>query len=119
MEIEIDSASLAPGQSVKGTARTGRPGLQHVRVGLLFREESGGWEVTISQVLAEGFEDARDYPEGAELPFAIEVPGDALPSVRGRHGGLFWEVVARTDRVGSRGTASRRVEVKASSRRLE
>src|SRR4051812_17081236 len=105
MELELENTSLEPGQIVRGTTRIRHSGLQHVRIGLLFREESGGWEETISQVLADGFEDAQDLAAGTELTFEIQLPGDALPSMRSKHGGLFWEVVVKSDRVGSGGAA--------------
>jgi hypothetical protein len=116
MDIEIDRDHLLPGERLSGTVTIGKPGLQEVTVGLLFREDALGGEATVSQVLAGGLEGARDLAEGATLAFELEVPEDAFPSVRTRHGGLFWEVVAVTDRVGYDTTASRRVEVAARPR---
>ena len=111
VSIEVDGERFAPGDVVRGRVVVVDPGLQLVNVGLLFREEAVGWEQTVTQILADGFGDALDLDAGATLDFAIELPADAPPTVRTRHGGLFWEVVAHTDRVGEPQTAGKRVVV--------
>jgi hypothetical protein len=112
VELALEGGDrFAPGDRVRGHVTVLDAGLQQVQVGLLFREEAEGIEATASQVLAEGFDDAREFAAGTTLEFEIEVPADAPPNVETSHGGLFWEVVAHTDRVGEPQTAGRRVEV--------
>jgi hypothetical protein len=112
VKLELEGDSFVSGDRVRGTVTVERDGLQEISVGLLFREVSKGVEATARQVLAPGFDGAREYDGGATMQFELEVPGDAPPSIETRHGGLFWEVVAHTDRVGAR-TAGRRVQVTA------
>ena len=111
IEIAVDGERFAPGDRVRGRVTVRHGGLQVIQVGLLFREESPAGEATARQVLAEGFEDARDLAPGTTLDFEIELPADAPPDVRTSHGGLFWEVVAVSDRAGSPQPAGKRIVV--------
>jgi hypothetical protein len=111
VSLTVEGDRFAPGDRVRGRVTVLDSGLQVIQVGLLFREESGGIEATASQVLADDFGDALDLDEGATFDFEIELPADAAPTLSTRHGELFWEVVAKTDRVGEPQTAGERFEV--------
>jgi hypothetical protein len=52
-----------------------------------------------------------DLMTGEAFPFALRLPGDATPGVKGKHGELFWEVEAVSDERGLDTLASSRFEV--------
>ena len=115
IELSLDRDRFAPGDVVRGRVTVLHSGLQEIQVGLLFREEGNRLEQTVSQVLADGLDGAVDFEAGAIVDFEIELPADAPPNVESRHGALFWEIVAHTDRVGSPQTADRRIVVEKRS----
>jgi hypothetical protein len=107
--IALDRPSVAPGGEVVGRVRVLEGSRsRRLSVALRYRDATAdyrGWSIEIpGPTLHEG---AFEAP--AEYPFAIPLPADALPPLRGAHGRTWWEIEARSDELGPDAVA--RVEV--------
>ncbi len=108
LEIRVDRDRVAPGETVRGSVLAGDEGSTgEVRVALTLHERSTEYEAIASTIPAAG---GGAIAAGAAREFAIELPEDALPSVRAIHGGLSWTLDA-TDDSGEHPAASAPIEV--------
>jgi len=108
LEIRLERDRFAPGETVRGSVLAGQEGSTgEVHLALSLRERSTEYECVASTV--PGAPGGAIPPGGAER-FAIELPEDALPSLRSMHGGLSWTVDA-TDGSGEGVAASKTIEV--------
>lgn len=109
--MEVDGEPLAPGAAVAGRVVVEDGGsVRSLSVRLAFVERTKDFDKVAREaetaVLAEG-----ELADGAALPFALRLPGDALPQVETAHARIGWEVRARADRPGPDPTADRPVEL--------
>lgn len=110
LALELDADQVAAGEAVTGRVLVLEGGRSRsVTLTLSFRERSPAYLETSSStsaVIHEG-----DLATGRALEFRLALPADAFPSVKGRHGELFWEVEAVSDEPGLDTRVSRRLEV--------
>jgi hypothetical protein len=109
-ELQLERERFAPGQKVAGTVLvTEGGGSRGIDVTLGFHEKSPDYEETaasFTQTLHTG-----DVQAGQSLPFALDLPADALPAYRSEHGELYWEVDVKSDEMGRDTHVRRRIEV--------
>lgn len=109
-EVQLEREAFAPGERVSGSVLVTEGGSSRaLEVALEFHESSPDYEevpVTRSVSLHAG-----DVQAGQSLPFALELPADALPAYRSEHGELYWEVDVKSDEMGRDTHVRRRIEV--------
>jgi hypothetical protein len=110
LAIELDAERAAAGEEVSGRVLVLEGGRSRsLTLTLSFCERSPTYlETPFSDgcVVHEG-----DLTTGQALEFGFVLPGDALPSLKGRHGELFWELEAVSDEPGLDSRVSRALEV--------
>ena len=110
--IELDAERAAAGEEVGGRVLVLEGGRSRsLTLTLSFRERSPAYlETPFSDggVVHEG-----DLATGQALEFRFVLPDDALPSVKGKHGELSWELEAVSDEPGLDTRVSRVLEVTA------
>lgn len=100
LAVELERAHHRPGETVRGVVIVSEGGRSRgLDVRLEYREQSPDYIEVARTIpgtrLVEG-----DLSASQRLPFALELPGDALPSLASAHGTLSWVVVARCDERG-------------------
>ena len=58
-----------------------------------------------------------ELAEGMRFPFALTLPGDALPGYRSENGELYWEVHVHSDEAGRDAHVRKRILVEVQSKR--
>ena len=110
LAIELDAERAAAGEEVSGRVLVLDGGRSRsLTLTVSFRERSPSFlETPFSDggVVHEG-----DLATGQAVEFRFALPNDALPTVKGRHGELFWELEAVSDEPGLDTRVSRRLEV--------
>jgi hypothetical protein len=112
LELELDRECVTPGEQLTGrvVVLEGGPS-RSLSLTVRFCERSPQLESTAfstNAVLHQG-----DLTTGQTLEFGCELPKDALPSVKGKVGELFWELEASSDEPGVDTQIRRRFEVAA------
>jgi hypothetical protein len=114
LALELGAEGVAAGDEVLGRVLVVEGGRSRsLTLTLSFRERSPAYlETPFSDggVLHEG-----DLATGQALEFRFVLPNDALPSVKTRHGELFWELEAVSDAPGLDTRVSRVLEVTAAA----
>jgi hypothetical protein len=109
-ELQLERDRFATGEQVAGTVLVTEGGSSRgLDVTLGFHEKSPDYEeVSVSQTqsLRTG-----DLQAGQSLPFALDLPADALPGYVSEHGELYWEVDVKSDEMGPDTHVRRRIEV--------
>jgi hypothetical protein len=109
-ELQVAQESVAPGGRVAGTVLVIEGGgSRELEVTLAFHEKSPDYEevpIEVSETLHTG-----DLQTGQSLPFALELPADALPAHTSEHGELYWELDVKSDEMGRDTHLRRRIEV--------
>jgi hypothetical protein len=109
-DLELERGRFAPGERVAGTVLVTEGGSSRgLDVTLGFHEKSPDYEetsVSFTQALHTG-----DLQAGQSLPFALDLPADALPGYVSEHGELYWEVDVKSDEMGPDTHVRRRIEV--------
>ena len=99
LELRLDADRLARGAELSGHVLVLEGGRSRsLALTVSFCERSPGYlSVALSRrgVLHEG-----DLSTGQAVEFHYELPPDALPSVKGKHGELFWQLEAVSDEPG-------------------
>jgi hypothetical protein len=112
LELQLDGERYAPGDSVTGNVLVVEGGdSRKLEVSLNFRERTSEDDEHTPVTLSGGELHAGDLTTGASYPFAIQLPPDALPNFKSKHGELFWEVDARSDERGRDTHERKRIEV--------
>jgi hypothetical protein len=112
LELQLDGEEYAPGDTVTGSVLVLEGGgSRSLEVSLHFRERTSEDDEHTPVTLSGGELHAGDLTTGASYPFEIQLPADALPNFRSKHGELFWEVDARSDERGRDTHARRRIDV--------
>ena len=110
LELELESDRVAPGDKVVGRVLVHEGGpSRSLTLSVSFHERSSGYDVipfSSSAVVHEG-----ELPTGAAVDFHFLLPADALPSVNGKQGELYWQIEATADRPGLDAHARRVVVV--------
>lgn len=110
LEIQLDADRVAPGQALDGRILVHEGGVSRtVTLTVSFCERSPAtMSIVFSQdaILHEG-----DLETGQALEFGFRLPDWALPSVRGKHGELFWRLDVVSDEPGPDTRATRVFEV--------
>jgi hypothetical protein len=112
LELRLDADRVAPGRELAGHVLVLEGG-QSRSLTLTVRlcERSPGYlEIPFSHtlVLSEG-----DLATGQAIDFRCELPEGAPPSVKGKHGELFWELEAASDAPGLDARVSQTFQVTA------
>lgn len=111
-ELQLERQRFAPGERVAGTVLvTEGGGSRTLEVALAFHEKSPDYEeipVSRSHALHTG-----DVQTGQALPFALDLPAEALPGYVSEHGELYWEVDVKSDEMGRDTHVRQRIEVVA------
>jgi len=112
LAIELDAERVAAGGQVRGRVVVHEGGRSRsLRLSLTFRERSPSFlETPFSHgaVIHEG-----DLATGQAVEFRFTLARDSPPSVKGKHGELFWQLEAVSDEPGLDTRAGRRLEVTA------
>jgi hypothetical protein len=112
LAIELEAERVAAGEEVTGRVLVLEGGRSRsLALTLSFRERSPSYletPFTEGGTLHEG-----DLATGQALEFGFTLPNDAPPSVKGKHGELYWELEAVSDEPGMDTRTSRVVEVTA------
>lgn len=112
LELQLDADRVAPGEEVTGRVLVHEGGRSRaLTLTVSFCESSPSYQsapFSQSTVLHEG-----DLATGQALEFRFVLPDDALPSVKGKHGELSWELEAVSDEPGLDTRVSRVLEVTA------
>jgi hypothetical protein len=115
LELELDYGHVTPGEQLTGRVVVLEGGASRtLTLTVRFCERSRQLESTAfstSTVLHHG-----DLATGQTMEFGCELPKDALPSVKGKVGELFWELEASSDEPGPDTQIRRRFEVAAAGR---
>jgi hypothetical protein len=112
LELQLDGERYAPGETVTGGVLVVEGGeSRSLEVLLHFRERTSEDDEHTPVTLSGGELHAGDLTTGASYPFAIQLPPEALPNFKSKHGELFWEVDARSDERGRDAHARKRIEV--------
>jgi hypothetical protein len=110
LAIELDAERVAAGEEVSGRVVAREGGRSRaLTLTVSFRERSPAFlETRFSDagVIHEG-----DLATGQAVEFRFVLPAGALPSVKGRHGELFWELQAVSDEPGLDTRVNRMLEV--------
>jgi hypothetical protein len=110
LEVQLDSNGFAPGEQLSGRILVLEGGRSRsLTLTVSFCERSPGYAAipfSRSGVIHEG-----ELVTGQSVDFRYEVPESALPSVRGKHGELSWELEATSDQPGLDTHARRVFEV--------
>jgi hypothetical protein len=111
LALELDAETVAAGEEVRGRVLVvvEGGGSRSLSLTLSFRERSPSYlETPFSDggVLHQG-----DLATGQAIEFRFLLPSNALPSVKTRHGELFWELEAVSDEPGLNTRVSRTLEV--------
>jgi hypothetical protein len=115
LEIQLEQERFVPGETVTGTVLILEGGRSRaLEITLSFRESTEQGDHT-SVSLAGGNLHRGDLATGASYTFAVELPRDALPNYKSKHGELYWELDAHSDEFGIDTHERRRIDV--SSRR--
>jgi hypothetical protein len=101
LEVQVDRDRYRPGETVSGSVLVVEGGASRtLEVALEFREEAeDGYDDTPRRVPG-GELHAGDLAMGASYEFAVVLPDDALPTLKTKHGKLWWEVDAHSDERG-------------------
>lgn len=110
LELTFESERVAPGEEIRGqvTVLEGGPS-QSLALTIGFHERSpayGARPFLDSVVVREGALAAGDV-----VDFRYPLPAAALPSAKGKHGELYWELEVASDDPGLDTRVSRRIEV--------
>jgi hypothetical protein len=112
LEVQLDGEAYAPGETVTGSVLVLEGGgSRSLDVSLHFRERTSEDDEHTPVTLSGGELHAGDLTTGASYPFGIQLPPDALPNFKSKHGELFWEVDARSDERGRDTHARKRIDV--------
>jgi len=112
LELQVDREQYAPGETVTGNVTVAEGGRSRkLEVSLRYREKAEDDYEHTAVTLPGGELHTGDLVEGASYPFAIALPGDALPGYASAHGELHWELEARSDELGVDTRECRRVVV--------
>lgn len=110
--LEVDAEQVSPGDEVSGRVLVHEGGRSRsLTLTLSFRERSPSYVETAwsdGAVIHEG-----DLSSGQAAEFRFALNHDAPPSVKGKHGELFWELEAVSDEPGLDTRVSRILEVTA------
>jgi hypothetical protein len=117
-ELQLEQNRFATGERVAGTVFVTEGGSSRgLDVTLGFHEKSPDYEeVSVSQTQALH---TGDVQAGQSLPFALDLPADALPGYVSEHGELYWEVDVKSDEMGRDTHVRRRIEVVVEAMREE
>jgi hypothetical protein len=110
LALELDAEQVSPGDEVRGRVLVHEGGRSRsLTLTLSFRERSPSYlETPFSHgaVIHEG-----DLATGQAVEFRFTLNADSPPSVKGKHGELFWELEAVSDEPGLDTRVSRVLEV--------
>ncbi len=111
LEIRLEPGTHAPGDIVRGSVIVREGGTcRSLGVALRSYERSPGYREVVRNAGSAELRNG-DLRSGEELAFELQLPADALPEVRGRHGEVYWAVDARWERPGFDYVARGRVDV--------
>jgi hypothetical protein len=115
LELRLDADRVAPGRELAGHVLVLEGGeSRSLTLTVRLCERSPGYlEIQFGHtaVLSEG-----DLATGQTVEFRFELPKEAPPSVKGKHGELYWELEAASDAPGLDARASQIFEVTAPPR---
>lgn len=95
LELRLERPRYVPGETVHGLVRVPDDSREaRVHVTLTLRERSTEYEAVVETIPVEVPVAAGDDGPKRKRRFVIEIPPDALPTQRSRHGGLYWTVDA-------------------------
>ena len=118
LQLQLDGDRYAPGEMVTGSVLVLEGGRSRaLEVSLHFRERTSEDDEHTPVTFSSGELHAGELTTGASYPFGIQLPPDALPNFKSKHGELFWEVEARSDERGLDTHARKRIDVAVSAMR--
>ena len=100
LELEVESATYAPGDTVRGSVVVVEGGRSRfVEVSLEYRESTPATDSVADRTPPVRVHEG-DLVAGTRLPFALALPAGAFPNYESRASTLTWEVHARSDEFG-------------------
>lgn len=111
LEVQLDRESYRAGEAVTGTVLVLEGGSSRaLEATLEFKEKSSDYDATPRKVGPQRLHEG-DLATGESYELAVELPQDALPSLKSEHGELYWELDVRSDERGPDTHERRRIEV--------
>jgi hypothetical protein len=115
ISLLLDRDTVRPGDWVTGSVSVSEGGkARSIEVAIRYAERSIdyiAYPISITSApLHEG-----DIADGLLVPFALAIPGHAMPSCRGQFGSLEWNVWAKVDRMGPDATDWAQLDVTPSA----
>ena len=109
LQLQLERAWYSPGDLVRGRVIAQYAvELRSLVVNLDYMEHTEDYD-SVGRQISTGPLAAGQLEAGRALDFTLTVPEDALPSLRGRHGELYWRVDAKGDRFGQDAHAEQRI----------
>jgi hypothetical protein len=111
LEIQLDKASYAPGDGVRGWVRVQDPGRsRRLEVSLQYREKTNDYGGCVLQVGPVEL-NVGELQAGQAYEFNLQLPADAPPAYSTGVGQMWWAVMVHSDQVGPDKHFAQRVEV--------
>ena len=111
LEVWTERQSYAPGEVVKGVVSvTLGHASRTLEVTLDFCEQSTSY-TSVARRVSSGPIWQGELQPGQQFYFGLPLPPDAEPAYRSRHGALWWQVDARSDKFGRDPHGVRRIDV--------
>lgn len=100
LELSLEDDTCAPGGTIRGRVLVVEGGRSRSLVASLeYVEETQDYR-DVGKAISGGPLHEGELVAGAEFPFALQLPADALPEYRSQHGELYWQVHVRSDEFG-------------------
>jgi hypothetical protein len=116
LDLDLDGQAVHPGATVRGSVLVVEGGpVRLLGAALEFHEHSFSGENKVAASIWTALHREGELAEGMRFPFALVVPGDALPGYRSENGELYWEVHVSADRSGLDAHVRKRILVASSA----
>jgi hypothetical protein len=112
-DVQLAAGPYAPGDVVRGTVLVVEGGGSRVLEAVLeYHEKTDDYEETPVQI-ASGPLHSGELATGTSYGFELQLPPDALPGYKSKHGELYWELDVKSDERGRDTHERRRIDVAA------